>query len=420
MSEPQATAIRQASDRLLKRAKAEAGEARQRAVLRLTDLCHGKCLTDAQRQELGELLWAERSANGLPNLQNFAVFGFLYLPAPPGVDVASLIKQALMATKPPCLLERSADGKVSIHGRWSTHPLIREVALASKPVVQLAGESRGGIEWTTGEACELLRIASVWWQNDKQVFQHVSNDGPMGDLAAEPVRNTLGYLDDFLARAVFPNLAPDDATWNQVLAWLEEARSFGAYPTAAWPYVLLKRPGEQARVELLLQQDLNSDVPDCVAKAAKSLCHWLHLAHAGKVTSPVASLLDSLIERVVFRRKCAADSCLHKLASLIGQLPSAVGPQQASLLASSLPAWHEATTIGSEVSDGGDFAREARPILRAVVAEVAGALAAWRQKMAPATPDFPGVTLWRELCATDPLPEVGRTFDAMTRANERE
>src|SRR5206468_2464517 len=73
--------ISDATDWLLKRAASESGEARQRALHRLTHVWQAKLMTADQQEQLAALLWSHTTASGLPDLQNFAAFGFLHLPA---------------------------------------------------------------------------------------------------------------------------------------------------------------------------------------------------------------------------------------------------------------------------------------------------------------------------------------------------
>jgi hypothetical protein len=81
--------ISQATDWLLKRADSESGEARHRVLLRLTDLQTAQLMNDEQKQQFGNVLWAQRGPNGLPVLPNFAAFGYLHSPAPAGTDTAA-------------------------------------------------------------------------------------------------------------------------------------------------------------------------------------------------------------------------------------------------------------------------------------------------------------------------------------------
>ncbi len=63
---------------------------------RLIELYRFRKLSDDQTQRFSELLWRRRSKkNGLPDIPDRYMFSFIELPAPKGVDVLGLIKEAL-------------------------------------------------------------------------------------------------------------------------------------------------------------------------------------------------------------------------------------------------------------------------------------------------------------------------------------
>ena len=62
----------------------------------------------------------------------------------------------------------------------------------------------------------------------------------------------------------------------------------------------------------------------------------------------------------------------------------------------------------------GDFPEGERPALRVFIARLACALEIWHEKMAPEVPEPVPITLWKDLCASDPLPEIRRAFTEWT------
>jgi len=169
----------------------------------------------------------------------------------------------------------------------------------------------------------------------------------------------------------------DEDEWQQLVAWLQEVRGVGVFPTLALPYILLQRPAEAELIARTITADTNSDVDDAVSAAAEAIRHWIHLSAIGRVSTPPPSLMTTLIERVIFRRKAGISSCLGHLACLITERQAAITPTQAALLTASLVPWHYATILPVPAEGGGDFPEAERPDLRVSIASLAGALKIW-------------------------------------------
>jgi hypothetical protein len=412
------TRINEATDWLLRRAASESGEARQRALLRLTYVHRAELMTDAQQRQLGELLWADLASNGLPNLQNSAVFGFLHLPVPSGVDVTALVKNYLLSLDADGFVVRKENARPSIAIHRVIQPLIYEASLASKPPVQLRGEALGAVEWTPEEAQLLYAKARKWWEHDKEAFAIAAEGAPFGTMGADPVLNTVNVLGNYLSRAVLPYMdwaGEDD--WAELEKWIHDLRNHAAPPSIALPYILLHRPDRAPSVAAILLDDLNSETGDACASGATAVRHWLHLSVAKAVPVPPPELLSTLMERVSFRRKAGIRRCLGQLAYIVLDLPEMVSIDQVCLLIGSLTAWHHAIVLPLADGDATEFREEERPDLRVVVARLAGALKIWWDSQRTDLPEPKALGFWRDVCASDPLPEVRRAIETWSHGD---
>jgi len=402
--------IKEATDWLIKRAASEAGEGRRRALTRLVDIYRAELMTHDQQFEFGELLWSQRAVNNLPDWPGFAVLSFLHLPAPPGIDVPSVIKTYLLTKPYTGIVSRDPEGRLSICGFWSEHPMIYEVSLATKPIVQIAGAPPGTIEWSQDETKQLYNKVREWWENDKVALEIAA---PFGVMGRDRILNSIKRLGEFLARAVLPQMDwANEDEWQQLLGWLQEVREHGAYPLVALLYILLHRPIEAESIAKVITADLNSEVEDAVAGAAKALRHWIHLSAIDRASPAPSHLLTALIERVVFRRKSGIKSCLIELTFLIIELPEVITISQGNLLSASLIPWHYATFLPVQDDEDSEFHEAERPDLRVLIGRLAGALEIWHKKNTPEAIKPPAIMFWRDLCASDPLPEIRRAFNA--------
>ena len=404
--------IAETVDWLIKRSGSESEEARHTAIVRLIHLYYCKLMTSEQERALGELLWSNRATTDLPNVPSLLVYGFLHLPAPQDIDVQTAVKTHILSLTSQGVVFRDTNGRtsMSVPPGWE-QPLIREATFASKPISNLVGERDGVLEWTAQESRQLYEKARAWWANDKAAFEIENRGDPFNLLG--PILKTLGRLGDFLARVVIPKMTEaTEAEWQELVKWLQEVRSVGGFPTVALPYILLHRPAEVDIVTKTIHGDLNGDIEHGIATAAKAIRHWIHLAAAGRVSSPAPSLMAALIERAIFRRKPGIPSCLRQLAFLIVERPESLNNSQVEMLTASLIPWHQATILPIPDEAVGDFPEPERPQLRTLIAELAGALKIWYAKRAPGAQIPAAITAWEDFCASDPLPEVRRAFNS--------
>lgn len=410
MSNPDLAAkIAEFTEWLLKRTSSESGEARFRAVVRLMQLYDAGLMTENQQRRFGELLWEERTPENTPNLPRIPAIAFLQFPAPSDVDVPSIIKRYILSLPSKGAVSLNPNGSFSIAVGRQEQPLIFEATLASKPVLQLRGEDAGVLDWTAEEAKVLYKKAIEWWATDKVALQHTRQNDL---LNLDSIKKTAARFGDFMARITLPRMQwADEGEWQVLLQNLEEMRRLSVYPTTALPYILLHRLAESNTIAQTIGMDINSDVDEAIAAAAHAIHHWVNLSAAGKVPHPPSNLVATLIESVMFRRKEGIRSCIQALAFIILDQTDAITPSQANLLAASLVSWNHATILPIPDDGVSEFPEAERPDLRAAVASLAGALKRWFAASLPEAPEPSGLTLWKELCKSDQLPEVRRAFD---------
>jgi hypothetical protein len=402
---------RDAADWLLKRAESESGEARRRAVERLISVYRANLMTTDQQRRLGECLWDETNGESLPERPSFGLSGLLSLPVPPTVDLIRIIKNYILGLPSAGAVSLGANGSISVSIGPSEQRFIFEAASVSKPVIYLAGDEKGTIEWSTEETEQLYSKARDWWNNDKAVLLHPERASFISDVASY-VKNVVCRIGTLLARAVLPKMeSASEESWQELLAWLSEMRALGTFPTVALPYILVHRRAEFDAVAEVITADINSDNDEAVATSARAIRHWIRLSSAGLVPCPPPSLTMSLVERVIFRRKPGIVAAVSHVANLLVEQRDAISKSNADLLAASLISWRDTTSFTAPLEASDEFPEAERPQLRTLVAGLAGALRFWYSKSGQTDCEPPSVALWSNLCESDPLPEVRRSFD---------
>ena len=389
---------------LLDRARGASGEVWRRTVMRLIDLHLSGVMTSDQQAETSSILWKHTAQDEFPDLPSVDRAYFLHLPAPRGIDVVDKVRTLLLGGTPRRSVTDKPDGRISV--RDSPEPLIRAIARASMPMIHVPYEWKGSVDWSGEEAKMLLSKVFEWWHNDRRALR-------LGRLfRAEGVVTTAQNAGMFLWRAVLPKMeSASEDDWEQILDFLQDARRHGVHLTTAWVYLLIHRTFEVQRVARMIIDDLSSDEEDAVKAGAEALRHWIHLADAGLLEEPPTQTVEGLVHRVIFRRRIGVASCLRQLTLLLYEHPRLFDSCQVDLMVSSVTPWSESIRLPVLDREGGDFEESERPELRVQLGGFAAALSDWLHNRLPCRPQPRAITDLRDQYASDPLPEVRRSFD---------
>ena len=404
--------IHEAIQGLLHNTQATSGETRQRAMARLFFVFHTSLMTQEQEEHFADLLWENTAETGLPDLPNLTFFNFLHLPSPHEIDAKSRLKQHFLTLKPRKSV--SLDGpsvSISLPGEREDQ-MIHEVSSASKPVIRLPSDLRGKIQWNLTEVRQMWKDVYEWWENDKHVIKQTNNDPNFAAGFDGYARQSLERISMFLARVVLPKMeTANEDEWTTILSFLSETRQDKVFLTPTLPYILLHRPSEYDMVMKTIRDDLSSDDEKAVEAAAEAVSHWAYLGDETNVEHVPSDVFNDLIKRVVFRRREGVKTCLKQLTLILNKKRDLFSPDQVHLIVSSLTSWHQATRIPIPENDSGGFPEHEKPLLRALLGQLASALSTWLKIKLPDQPEPPDISTLRELYSSDPLPEVRRSFD---------
>ncbi len=400
--------IRSATDWLLKRADSESGESRQRIFLRLYHVYRAELMTASQISALGDLLWTDVGNSDLPDVP-FYYFSLMHMPSPKSTNVVSLVHNKVLQLMPVKSVTVRPDGSLKFTSGVVPERMIYEVAMGSKPIIQLRDEPKGLIEWSPGEARSLWLRALDWWNNDKALIHTHGSDLPFDSLSTDSILQTLNLFDYFLVRAIIPNLESErEEEWRALLDLISEARSHHVFLTMCLPYVLVKRPEQIIEFESEIQVGLSLGSKAEVEACALAVRHWVHLSSLEFIGK--SNLLVSLINRVVFRVPEGVSACILQVSWLLVEMPEAFSWDLIQYMIASLVPWHGAVQLPLSKDDAGGFSEYERPDLRAFLGRLAGALSKWIALMKPEIDEPEGIKMWRTTCDEDPLPEVHRSF----------
>ena len=399
-------------DRLLQYASTSSGEVQERALMRLIWIFHTEVMKEEQKSKLGEILWREIDERKLPNLPNLTAFSFLHLPSPPSIDTDAKLKHHFLTSEPTMSVEMNQDSlSISLPGE-DEDQTIREISRSTKPIVQLPTEAEGKIKWTLAEAFCVWEKVFEWWENDRRAIQHSNENPSFPRIFHNYARLTLERISMFLARVILPRMeTASEEQWCNILSFLTETRQDNTFLTPALPYLLLHRPGEFEMVKNAVLNDLSSPDEKAVASAAQAVTHWAYLSEETDITDVPPEAVNDLMTRVIFRQPEGILHCLTQLTTLILHKGHLFECSQILLISASLIPWNNATNIPASEDNHYGFPEHDRPLLRSLLGQLASALSNWWCNYCPDRPEPAGISIWRELCASDPLPEVRRSFD---------
>lgn len=394
---------------LLERARSETGEGRRRAIIRLIQVCVAGLMSNEQQESLGDLIWEKTGANNLPNVPDFPCFYYLQLPAPARIEVASLIKEHIWGLAIGHFRSNEAAEDTGASEATNRESFFDLLAYASKPVVQLPEQITGLIEWNPEERREFWAIAIKWWKKNRVLLNVEKRNFAIGTSSVE---NAFHHLVTVLARIVFPNMgSATEEEWNEVVAFVSEARQHQCYVTAALPYLLLHRPQALDDVIETICGDLSSGEEKAVKASARAVRHWVHLGAGDHLDYPPTTLVDALIRNVAFRRSPGVQTCMDQLTCLLWEKPDLFRVEQIATIVMSLPSWEAAVHLPLSDGRSAGFPESERPDLRALLGRLISALRLWFKSKLPGQSEPTEICDLMEAFSTDPLPEVRRALN---------
>ncbi len=379
---------------LFSQAQSEA-DTRRRALYRLWVL-HEAGMLAPWATEFGNVLWSDVEENQLPSVPFKSWSVFSVLPVPSQIDFTAIIKKSILKLDP-------FDGVDLDTDYLST--LIRQSADVSKPIVKIMGEKDGAISWTKDEATTLYKGSRAWWDETKERFG-TNYDRLRKFFGQETKRRETGStLARFLRRVVIHECRFEADGLKDFIAWLTDMNQFQVFTLQSLPYLLLDRSELMDEIIKQIRIALSSHSEDEINSAADAIFHYAVLVSAGKL-QPNSSLIDGLIERVIFRQKSALTECLYHLVHLLIQAPATCCDRQLELISNSLEPWLKILEL--DTGPYGEFSGSERPTFRRLLGQLAGTLSALNSDRGK--PDATAIVEWRKACEQDRLPEVRRAF----------
>jgi hypothetical protein len=384
--------------RLLRVAAENNPAAREHTIIRLAKIYDIGGLKADESRAFGEVLWSKLDSRGFPAHTDFYLFAYLRLPAPQPGKAKETLRQYLLSASYP-----------------QERHYFKEWFYSTLPAFPKNSDKDEFIDWNSDDIEHLTTQIAGWWDENKQKFKATDDS-----LDYNKAEDSLGDMSLFLLLQLFswvvlPRLARTSAstkeTVGRIISELEQA---GFCPSPAASIMLIVSPQSYDEVAAKLRTGMNSMKELDVRYSIFGLYNWVVYGRKGVIPAPPDDLLNELINKVTTRRQPGLDAAMANVAALIERLPDVLADSHIRALCVSLDYLILETQLPKEQD------REAisqlptavpvneRPDYRGHAAELSHRLFEYLTR---ANREIPEVLLkWRDICQSDPLPEVRRAW----------
>ncbi len=382
---------------LSKNATIESGTA-HRVFQRLTWFYTNGLLTPTECKSFAKILWKEvKSDSDVPNPYPFSREACLHWPEPTRGMAAARLKESILRTPIP----RFRDGIEVDDGRLFT---------IWKSTAEYPGQktrSGGGyIEWSEGEAIQILDSILEWWNEEGKSLKE--QRAPFGQDAR---RNRLTNIINILIRVVIPHVNPASPKCLEIFAIVEGIQRLGFETEIVLPALLRLRPNDTDKcVERLLHSLVSNDEARINA-GLSAIFFWIqHLAWEKngrsfyRLRKLPARLLDELAILAAHRRQPGLLSVLYSIRWIIKDFPNLMTNVFIANVTTALEFLREETAVGSLVAVP-HFTFEELPTFRLYAARVAVLLHGVPRGRSKVTEQ------WMKELPNDPFDEVRACLD---------
>jgi hypothetical protein len=393
-------------------------EARKRAVLRLERLQEIDGLTSEENKAFGEVLWSRIDPNkGLPSDTGLLEFAFLMLPQGETAKAKENFRKYLLSTNFPRVVQRSTtpDGKPrkSVDLGSQDNRYVYEWLGGTVPLFpQNDEEKQRFVDWTSDEVIQLLTKAVAWWDEEKGELHEPTG---VSFSPSDILRDQFSSLIPLMAEVILPRLGTTEEKTNaKALKLLSEMEQSGFCVLSALPMILFVDPDSYDEIAQKVRAGLNSTKQEEVRYSIFGLFNWLAHGIRKNIATPPVDLLNELVNRVVTRRQPALNSAIGRLSVIVRRLPELLNEDQMESLCialeylikeTELPARQDREAISKLCTT---IPIDERPEYR----ELGARLAYWLfVQFTSKNKTVPQILIkWKEICQSDPLPEVRRVW----------
>jgi len=338
-------------------------------------------LNEQQSERLGEALWDNVEAPGVPVVAGYYSFACITLPHPPEIDPEPRAKEHLRSL----IDERMGDSRLD-------------------DVLDELRNSAGVVKWSKQEAFALVAELSGWWNKNRHRLQlHMST--PFGSLA-DNTKRTTGKLVDALS-AVFSHLSADRGGDEGVERLRELLADLGAHDVPARRLeaaILRMVPGDRQRVLKQTAAAMLDNDYDVVVDALSAAGVLAHALAEEETRGEFARIAIMLIQGVQWRHRPALAARLRVVAELVESQPWILSTDALTSLLDGLGQIADETSSGVRGND-----QDGVITIRASAASLAFALSGYYQESGSALPE--AIRRWRELCSDlDEFSEVKNSW----------
>ncbi len=392
-------------------------EARKRAILRLGRLHEINLLTNEEKKNFAEALWAKiDTKKGIPADTDLLDLPLLFLPELSEGIIKNSFKRYLLSSDFTYAVQYTSDSNGKQHITKSLNfpsaniKYIIECKRSTLPLLlEREDELQRYIDWSSDEAIVLLKKIVAWWDNDKEALKENSQ------TFTDSLRKEFSKLVSLLAEIILPRMVGvEEKIRSLIERILPEMEEYGICILSALPMTLFIKPDSYGEVSQRLRNGLNSIKQEEVEDSIDGLFYWLIYGNKGVLAAPPQDLLNELINRIVTRRQPGLNYEIQVISAIIYYYPNYFKDDQFDSICTALKYLYKETELPNkqdmEAADNiyMPIPQEDIPEFRRNASELAYVIYDCFFNNNKIIPDI--LVQWKERSQKDPLPEVKRIW----------
>ena len=355
--------------------KAKARETRYRSVLRLTYMHLYGILSENEKKEFANVLWAKEflTESGLPGQTNLSPLIFMYLPEP-DIGISERLIRDLYLTK------AGAE-------KMPVKKYLREFG----GIINEARVRRRSFE-LTDEEMGIIKAKVLFWAKE----QYVPASSPFSNnqqIALNEIPKLIGVAEIL----PFLNLSSDEM--EQIKSRIESLEDNGVPCYDLYPSLLSKKPTFAAELTRKLKGAIICDDRDFATNAIIAINLWIFLAETGNAQTPPSEIVEEIGQSIYWRHEAVLPRALETASFLFEKFPELANKTIATFTKSGLENMFKEFDLGRAV-DSGIINRIDVPLVRRNCLRLAIAM------QNAGFSDEISITNWIRAAKDDPLPEL--------------
>jgi hypothetical protein len=400
-------------DELLLAARHGKAKRRENAIFRLAILYELNSLTDFQKAQFSEVLWARLDhKTQLPSETGLLNSALLNLPQPEIELAKDRLRLFFVEISFPEIFYTSEEfGQKFQATSGLDDRIFKEICNSALDLRYTDDNVNNFLEWNSEEVIALSNKLINWWTNEKNSIDSAL-DLP---LAGNSIKKCLHHVNRIFSIIILPRLRniEIDLDLRAVLQnMFVELDSKGFLKKTTLPSLLFNdfEDFSYDRIAKTIRTGLVSPNKEEVFESIHGVLNWILFSQTCNLACPPQDLFNELISRILARSLYGLDAAMDSIVVLLKKYPSMFEPAHIDSLILSLEYLLKETELpdAKDLEMAGEATYHERPEYRRLSSQLAHHLYSLLEKQGINIPEV--LNNWKNISKTDILPEVRKVW----------